>query len=543
MYTRTLLLFVLLYAGLVPAARCDEARFDVAVADAPARPFFEGLADGTPYNIVLEPGVGGSVTLKLKNVTLVEVLDAVREAYGYDYRRIPSGFIIVPPSMQTRLFQVNYIDLERRGTSRTRVSSGQVGQSSNPQVPGGGSTQGPDAQSQGLSEPPGAVFASHGGKDSERVKEITGTSVSTRSSSDFWPELEASLRAMIGSEGGRSVVLNAESGLIAVRANPRELRDVQQFLEKIQQIATRQVIIEAKIIEVTLSSAFQAGINWAAIAKNGNGTVSAFQTGPQNGFGSSNLQLLNQPSVPVTVGPGNPISSAITNTLGGAFAVAVNAGSFSSYVEALATQGKTTVLSSPRVSTLNNQKAVIKAGDDEYFVTGISSNTVVGTSSSTSNNIDLAPFFSGVALDVTPQLSGDGRIILHIHPTVSVVTSKVLSVTVGTTGPGGTTTLPLAYSEVRESDSVVTAQSGQLIVIGGLMQKSHSYQDYRVPVLGDIPLLGNLFKSQQKIENHTELVILLRPIIVDSDAQWSQLTGQEVDHAAALDPKVRSGAQ
>ena len=543
MYTRTLLLFVLLYAGLVPAARCDEARFDVAVADAPARPFFEGLADGTPYNIVLEPGVGGSVTLKLKNVTLVEVLDAVREAYGYDYRRIPSGFIIVPPSMQTRLFQVNYIDLERRGTSRTRVSSGQVGQSSNPQVPGGGSTQGPDAQSQGLSEPPGAVFASHGGKDSERVKEITGTSVSTRSSSDFWPELEASLRAMIGSEGGRSVVLNAESGLIAVRANPRELRDVQQFLEKIQQIATRQVVIEAKIIEVTLSSAFQAGINWAAIAKNGNGTVSAFQTGPQNGFGSSNLQLLNQPSVPVTVGPGNPISSAITNTLGGAFAVAVNAGSFSSYVEALATQGKTTVLSSPRVSTLNNQKAVIKAGDDEYFVTGISSNTVVGTSSSTSNNIDLAPFFSGVALDVTPQLSGDGRIILHIHPTVSVVTSKVLSVTVGTTGPGGTTTLPLAYSEVRESDSVVTAQSGQLIVIGGLMQKSHSYQDYRVPVLGDIPLLGNLFKSQQKIENHTELVILLRPIIVDSDAQWSQLTGQEVDHAAALDPKVRSGAQ
>ena len=542
MYTRTLLLFVLLYAGLVPAARCDEARFDVAVANAPARPFFEGLADGTPYNIVLEPGVGGSITLKLKNVTLIEVLDAVRDAYGYDYRRISSGFIIVPPSLQTRLFQVNYIDLERRGTSRTRVSSGQVGQSSNSQVPGGGSTQGPDMQSQGLSEPPGAVFASHGGKD-ERVKEITGTSVSTRSSSDFWPELEASLRAMVGTEGGRSVVFNAESGLIAVRANPRELRDVQQFLDKIQQIATRQVIIEAKIIEVKLSSAFQAGINWAAIGKSGGSTISGFQTGPQNGFGSNNLQLLNQPSVPVTVGPGNPITSAVTNTLGGAFAVAVNAGSFSSYVEALSTQGKTTVLSSPRVSTLNNQKAVIKAGDDEYFVTGISSNTVVGTASSTSNNIDLAPFFSGVALDVTPQLSADGQIILHIHPTVSVVTSKILSVTVGTTGPSGTTSLPLAYSEVRESDSVVTARSGQLIVIGGLMQKSHSYQDYRVPVLGDIPLIGNLFKSQQKITDHTELVILLRPIIVDGDAQWSGLVGDEVDRAAALDPKVRSSAQ
>jgi MSHA biogenesis protein MshL len=544
MYARVLLPIALLCVGLVPPARGDESRFDVAVADAPARTFFEGLADGTPYNIVLEPNVGGSITLKMKNVTLVEVLDAVRDAYGYDYRRMPSGFVIVPPALQTRLFQVNYIDLERRGTSRTRVSSGQVGQSSSPQNIGG-STQGTgsDSQSQGLSEPPGAVFSStQGAKQGDRVKEITGTSVSTRSSSDFWPELEASLRSLVGTEGGRNVVLNAESGLIAVRATPRELRDVQQFLDKIQQIATRQVIIEAKIIEVQLSSAFQAGINWAAIAKNGASTYSAFQTGPQNGFGANNLQLLNQPTVPVTVGPGNPITSAVTNTLGGAFAVAVNAGSFASYVEALATQGKTTVLSSPRVSTLNNQKAVIKAGDDEYFVTGVSSNTVVGTSSSTSNNLDLAPFFSGVALDVTPQLSYDGQIILHIHPTVSVVTSKILSVTIGGAS-NGTTSLPLAFSEVRESDSVVKAMSGQLIVIGGLMQTSHSTQDYRVPVLGDIPLLGNLFKSQQKITNHTELVILLRPIVVDTDAQWSQLTGEGVDHAAKLDPKVRDAAQ
>jgi MSHA biogenesis protein MshL len=544
MYAKFLLPIALLWMGLVPPARGDEARFDVAVADAPARTFFEGLADGTPYNIVLEPNVGGSITLKMKNVTLVEVLDAVRDAYGYDYRRIPSGFVIVPPALQTRLFQVNYIDLERRGTSRTRVSSGQVGQSSSQQnVGGSGQGGGIDTQSQGLSEPPGAVFSStQGAKQGDRVKEITGTSVSTRSSSDFWPELEASLRALVGTEGGRNVVLNAESGLIAVRATPRELRDVQQFLDKIQQIATRQVIIEAKIIEVQLSSAFQAGINWAAIAKNGNSTYGVFQTGPQNGFGSNNLQLLNQPSVPVKVGPGNPISSAVTNTLGGAFAVAVNAGSFASYVEALATQGKTTVLSSPRVSTLNNQKAVIKAGDDEYFVTGVSSNTVVGTSSSTSNNLDLAPFFSGVALDVTPQLSYDGQIILHIHPTVSVVTSKVLSVTIGGAA-NGTSSLPLAFSEVRESDSVVKAMSGQLIVIGGLMQTSHSTQDYRVPLLGDIPLLGNLFKSQQKITNHTELVILLRPIVVDSDAQWSQLTGEEMDHAAKLDPKVRDAAQ
>jgi len=333
--------------------------------------------------------------------------------------------------------------------------------------------------------------------------------------------------------------MNAESGLIAVRATPRELRDVQLFLDKIQQIATRQVVLEAKIVEVTLSSAFQAGINWAAIAKSGGSTISAFQTGPQNGFGSNASQLLNQPSVPVTVGPGNPITSTVTNTLGGAFAVAVNAGSFSSYIEALAIQGKTRVLSSPRVSTLNNQKAVIKAGDDEYFVTGVTSNTLVGTVGSATSNLDLAPFFSGVALDVTPQLSEDGQIILHIHPTVSVVTAKILTVTAN----GQANSLPLAYSEVRESDSVVTAHSGQLILIGGMMLASHSEQNYRVPLLGDIPLLGQLFRSQQKTDDRTELVILLRPIVIDSDAQWNQTTGEEIDRAAKLDPKVRSSAQ
>jgi MSHA biogenesis protein MshL len=528
-------------AAIVAPAGADESRFDVAVKDAPARAFFEGLADGTPYNIVLEPGVGGNVTLKMKNVTMVEVLDAVRDAYGYDYHRLPSGFIIDPPTLQTRFFQVSYIDLERRGTSRTRIASGQVGQSSSalqsPGTPGGGT----DTQSQGLSEPPGSVFAGPGGGKDEHVKEITGTSVSTRSASDFWPALEASLRALIGTEGGRTVVVNAESGLVAVRATPRELRDVQDYLAKIQQIATQQVIIEAKIVEVTLSDAFQAGINWAAIAKSGNSTYSAFQTGPQSGFpapglSGNNLNLLTQPSVPVTVGPGNPITSTVSNTLGGAFALAVNTGSFASYVEALSTQGKTTVLSSPQVSTLNNQKAVIKAGDDEYFVTGVQSSVLgVGTVGTQASNLDLAPFFSGVALDVTPQLSESGEIILHIHPTVSNVTPKILNVTAN----GTANSLPLAYSEVREADSVVKARSGQLVVIGGLMQVTKATQDYRVPGLGDIPLLGNLFRSQQKIKQRSELVILLRPIVVQGDSQWAQVVGDEVDHAAALDPTIR----
>lgn len=534
----TLLACALLFATMAHAT--EDARFDVAVTDAKARPFFEGLADGTPYNIVLEPGVGGTITLKMHNVTVPEVLDAVREAYGYDYRRLPSGFIIVPPAMQTRLFQVNYIDMERRGTSRTRVSSGQVGQAAksgnngvNGMGNGGGDMGGSGA---GLSEPPGGVFGSRGGSGQEqnRVVDITGTSISTRSSSDFWRDLEDSLHALVPAIGGRAIIFNAQSGVIAVRALPAELRDVQQFLSQIQEISTRQVILEAKILEVELSDGFQAGINWTLIGHDGASLIGGAQTGPQNGFGSADL--FNQPSKAVSLGAPS-VANAITNTLGGAFSVAIKTADFSSFIELLSTQGKTRVLSSPRVSTLNNQKAVIKAGSDEYFVTGVSSNTVVGTASATNRDVDLAAFFSGIALDVTPQIGNDGEVIMHIHPTVSDVSEKIKQLTVA----GVTDALPLAFSQVRESDSVVKAKSGQLIVIGGLMRTTRAYQDYRTPLLGDIPGLGNLFKSQRRREVRTELVILLRPVVIENEDQWKQLAAEPMDRAASLDPKATNG--
>jgi MSHA biogenesis protein MshL len=391
-----------------------------------------------------------------------------------------------------------------------------------------------------LSEPPGAVFSDGGaGGHADHVKEITGTSVSTRSSSDFWRDLEASLHAMVGTDGGRSVIVNSGSGLVAVRASPRELRDVTSFLEKLQRISTRQVILEAKIVEVDLNSAFQTGINWTALGKNGSQTYTGLQSGPQNGFGTSSTTLLNQPSQQVTVGPGNAVTGAVTNTLGGAFTLAVNTADFASYIELLSAQGKTRVLSSPRVSTLNNQKAVIKSGSDQYFVTGIESNTVVGVSSSNNVNVDLAPFFSGVALDVTPQIAESGEVILHIHPTVSQVTTNIQALTVNNV----TDSLPLALSQVRESDSVVKAMNGQLIVIGGLMQTTRTSQDYAMPGLGDIPLIGNLFKSQQKTDVHSELVILLRPIVIDNDAQWDSMTGEPKDPYAPVAKSGRGGAQ
>ncbi|MGB8692655.1 MAG: pilus (MSHA type) biogenesis protein MshL, partial [Steroidobacteraceae bacterium] len=442
-----------------------------------------------------------------------------------------------------RIFQVNYLDVERRGTSRTRVSSGQPSQTpASSAANGNTSGNGSGSSNNILSEPPGNIFRRDPGEAQQntQIADITGSSISTRTASDFWSDLVQNLHSMVGSDGGRQIVVNPSSGVIVVRGTARELRDVQQFLDGVQDVAVREVVLEAKVIEVELSNGLQAGINWAALATQGSRRFTGAQTVPQAQGGFNNSNLLNQPGRAVDLQPGtNPLANLPINTLGGAFSLAINASDFSVFIDLLATQGKTHVLSSPRVATLNNQKAVIKAGSDQFFVTGVSSNTVVGTAAATTSNVQLTPFFSGVALDVTPQISADGSVLLHIHPTISDVTEQQKNLTVG----GSSNSLPLALSQVRESDSVVRAKSGQVIVIGGMMRTTSSDRNYGIPLLGSIPVLGNLFRSKQRVTVRSELVILLRPVVVGGDGDWQQLANQALERASALDPKSPLDAQ
>ncbi|MGD9841665.1 MAG: pilus (MSHA type) biogenesis protein MshL [Steroidobacteraceae bacterium] len=508
-----LLLHTLTSTASTPALSSDasEFRFDVAVNDAPARAFFQGLVTGTTQNILIHPDLSGRISMTLKNVTLQETLQATRDLYGYDFKSTRSGYLILPATIQVKIYQLNYLDLQRHGVSNTRISSGQITQGNNSSYSDGGSASVGSTASEGESASSGL--------------DMSSTSVVTRTDSDFWSNVETNLKSIVGDQADRSVVINRQSGLVVVRAMPNELSHVGDYLQQLSSIVSRQVILEAKIVEVELSDGFQAGINWASVINNGNSNYFVGQAAPAGGFNSDPFASTGNS---VTVGPGNPVTNLVTSALGGAFTLAADFSDFNTFIELLGTQGQTHVLSSPRVSTLNNQKAIIKAGSDEFFVTKVTNNTVTGTATSSTRDVELTPFFSGVALDVTPQISDDGSVILHVHPTVSEVTDQIKTLTMS----GTTDVLPLALSQIRESDNIVKARSGQLVVIGGLMRESRSDNKYRTPFLSDIPLLGKLFQSRRKQSSTVELVILLRPIVVN-DNDWDKLSS---DALSAVTP-------
>lgn len=525
-------------AALLPPMQIDiprprqplEERFGVTFNNVPAQQFFMGIVAGTRYSMLVHPDVNGAISVNLKDVTLFEALDAVREIYGYDYRVEGTRIYVRPIAMQTRVFQVNYLTGSRQGTSDIRVTSGSVSDT-------GGSTQGVP----GATNPvPGAI---PGGGTTARS--LNSSKITTTSQNDFWAELRESLTAIVGDKEGRSVVISPQSGIMVVRAMWDELRNVADYLKATQLAVDRQVILDAKILEVELNDSYQAGVNWASFASFGSSLSNRVASGfVQPGSTLRPLPFEGGEPAAITSGVVNAVTattgyalSTATGAAGSMFGFAFQTSNFAALISFLESQGTVHVLSSPRIATLNNQKAVLKVGRDEFFVTNVSSTTTAtGATSSTTPNVVLQPFFSGVALDVTPQIGENGGIILHIHPSVSNVTTVDKPLNLGT---AGSISLPLASSTISETDSVVRGQDGQIVAIGGLMRQSSTGDRSQVPGVGDAPGIGALFRNTRQTIQKRELVILLRPTVVQSGDSWTQDMMDSQRRIDALTPRQR----
>jgi MSHA biogenesis protein MshL len=566
----------------VASPQAAEPRFDLVMTNAPVNQVLHAIVADTRYSILISPRAQAPapltqgnaadaatqatnasrrdlISVHLKSVTVMEALEAIRETYGYEYTVTGTRILVEPPELQTRFYQINYTLGQRRGVSDLQVVSGAATSSSgggnSGQGGGGGNTGGNAGGGNGS----GGGAASYGSNQA--------SAVSSLAKSDFWGEVEDSMRTILGCQipklsapavragqggggsssaasnradvsfvgdaqpgerlrgvegcsDGRAVNVNQMSGTVLVRAMPRELRVIERLLRAMQVNIERQVIIEAKVIDVQLNKDSQQGINW-----------SAFRQGQHKASLGSSTNLIGAPGEPFAgqVVPGATLSDLLGNQLaasGGKSAFSAGLGlalqgpQFAALLSFLETQGEVHVLSSPRIATLNNQKAVIKVGTEEPFITSITpSSTSQSTSSTiaTQSTLIYQPFFSGISLDVTPQIDDRDRVTLHVHAMVNSITEKQKA---SSTSPGAVA-VPLAVSSVNETDSVVKTGDGVMVVIGGLMMESSNNNRAAVPGLGDVPVAGALFGKREQASAKRELVILIKPAVVKMDSDWS----------------------
>jgi len=438
-----------------------ERLYSIATRDSDIKSLLMSFSKDSEYNIILDPDVSGTVTMDLKRVTLEEALDAILTPLGYVYQKQANMIKVFRPTPETRIFTLNYLATVRTGTASVKAKT------------------------------PGGV---------EKEDEVAAEVISTEKA-DIWDEIEKGLKQLLSEDG--KFLTNKMASIIVVTDYPANLEKVAEFLEAIEGTIQRQVLIEARIIEVTLSDDYQMGLNWERILGGGRGTMD------QTSFA--------------------PVSDAITGQTG-VFQFAFNYNHVTGLLHAMAAQGKVNIISKPRITTMNNQRAIIKVGtEDVYFKVEEDE----GTTGKTTYTYTPEFFTIGVVLDVTPQIGPGDELTLHIHP---VITEKVDEEEYPFGGGTGTVpTVPIV--SIRESSSVVRVKSGQTLVLAGLLMKKNSETIVGIPGLMNIPFLGSLFRYKKIETEKTELVVTLTPRIlvgqgIDdfSDDELTKLLGNNGSH-------------
>jgi MSHA biogenesis protein MshL len=489
------------------AKKVPDRLFSIYARDSNIQDVLLAFSRDSELNIVIDPDLNGKVTIDLKRVTLKEALGAILSPLGWTYAIDGKLIKILRSQMETRLFTLNYIATKRSGKREVYASTSTGGGLQTSTLPGQQTALSPGGARTGYTD-----LISVDEMDLWReiqkglenlifgfVEEKTEETVSERG-----PEKQKAPWTKVDTKG-RKLVINKSTGVIMVTDYPTTLNKVASYLETVEGSSQRQVTIQAKIMEVILSDDHKEGINWKVIEglpRSINAAWGLTDKAGTTGFPGGTAGFLTG------TGTGTGVGSIATPGIfkiapyGGIFALGA-AGTevaLSDIMQAIAEQGDLKILSSPTISTLNNQKAVIRVGNqDVFFITG-----AVATQTTVTQIIQPMTIDIGILLDVTPQIAEDGTIIMNIHPSITDKTGEK-------TTPDGKSTFPLL--SVRETDTTVRVRDGQTIIIAGLMQEKTIENYTGVPVLHSIPILGGLFRYKTGTKTNSELVIMITPTL------------------------------
>ncbi|MFQ5881979.1 MAG: secretin and TonB N-terminal domain-containing protein [Candidatus Methylomirabilales bacterium] len=456
--------------------KLEERLLSFSVKGVDVKEVLQGLSKASELNIVFDPDISGTVTVDLKDVTLAQALEIILIPLDLEFRRVKNVIRVKKPELETRIFTIDYVDIERDATSTVDVTTT-------------ASTTG------------GTAGGTTGGTTGGGLLTGGTINVSSTTEADFFEDLEEDLKPLLSPQG--KLAVNELSGTVVVTDLPVNLQQVAAFLEKVTGIIMRQVLINAQVMEVKLSDSFKFGIDWTGIGQ---------ILGLKGAFTGNVIGIPNAP-VKQRLSPNS-----------GLFQISVTDNDFEAIIDAVSSQGEVDVLSNPTVAALNNQKAVIRVAQEEiFFRTTVRTLQESGAAIERITEVTPQTVAIGIILDVTPQISSDGMVTMHIHP---VVTEKV-GTAVAPTGE----TAPIL--SIREADTLVKVRDGQTIIIGGLMKKKQDDTVSKAPLLGDIPVIGGLFRRTEKTGEKTELVILLRPVVLIGD-RVAQTTAEVLERVEDL---------
>lgn len=524
-------LIIPVLATLLAAQAPPPRRVTLSVREADLKDVLRAATEGTDLNLSFDPGIDTRIKgLDLKAVTLDELLDQVLPNLGLGSTRKGRTLHIHKADGALRFYQVDQLALRRNGSKQFSVNaSGQTIQVSGG---GGGSSS-------------GGASGSGGGGGQGGHSSSYESSLSAGNAYDPWTELLMGLSTIIFGEpvavdsdassgalkapgskaiskDGKTLIVHPEAGLVVVGAEPSAHRRVEQYLEQVKRRGRHQVQLEARIVEVTLGKDSQVGVDWQK---------AILSAGASSGLGTGT-------NIAGTFTSGETLNPSVDASQG-LFRMVVDNKRVTAALSALARDGRLQVLSSPRLSTLNNQKAILRVIREEAYFLQNSQVTPSGGFGAPIITTTVTPLVVpvGIVLDIQPQVGEDGMITLAVNPSVSEVVS-VQSTQVKDSAGNLLASATLPVVDRRDLDTVVRMKNGETLVLAGIIKSRDGQDDRGIPFLRRIPWLGNLFTKKEKEKRHTELAIFLTPTLVEEPEQIQSERQRAVDRLDKVGAKV-----